>query len=600
MEPLIPLLGKLTTGLMAFLGGMAGGVVQNMAAERLNDFIDRWFNRFINGRLQEAMRDTFRVAIGDAFDTFKGTEGWKRLSADEREMLEERVRMLKAPEMVEALLPRVADPEADFADALGVPFSREAVVRFFAQARESREAVNRRLMAALEPYLEELPPFFIATLRQHLLDGLTYHFFRTIVRDESLRDDLFQAREDMATASRILDALGKLDACVRYQGEVLDVLARLEVKVEKVEVGVEELLERVRPELPVGPPRPPRLDITVFGQEALKRALFDEIVEGRTVALTALRGLPGVGKTTLALWLANQPQIVKAFPDGVLWASLGEDPDVSAELGRWLVDLGLDPTLLKELPDAEARSRRLRTMLDGKECLLVVDDVWQVEHAHPFLKARGDRCAVLVTGRSGKVMADLVGPDRVRRVDPLEDNPALDMLREHAGREAFEGLRAGTDPETGLDATLALVRHLGNLPLALKLAGAEVRRRHRAGLEPAALLPALRAEERRLLTLKAPEARVLHPEELSLEAVIRISYDALPDDDTRRAFRLLAVFGPKPLDFGLPAILSVWGYNEEQAEPLLMALADAELIEVSGQALTSTPLRGRGEGPRYA
>jgi hypothetical protein len=96
---------------MAFLGGMAGGVVQNMAADRLNDFIDRWLNRFINGRLQEAMRDTFRVAISDAFNTFKGTKGWKRLSADERETLEERVKALKAPKTAEALLPRIADRE---------------------------------------------------------------------------------------------------------------------------------------------------------------------------------------------------------------------------------------------------------------------------------------------------------------------------------------------------------------------------------------------------------------------------------------------------------------------------------------------------------
>jgi tetratricopeptide (TPR) repeat protein len=357
-------------------------------------------------------------------------------------------------------------------------------------------------------------------------------------------------------------------------------LTREEIRPEKPPSTPEQLPVSV-PELPVGPPRPPRLDITVFGQEVLKQALLDEVVKGRTVALTALRGLPGVGKTTLALWLANQPQIARVFPHGVLWVSLGQRPDIAAELGHWLMALGLDPTLLKELPDTEARSHRLRTMLDGKECLLVVDDVWQVGHAHPFLKARGDRCAVLVTGRSGEVIAALVGPDRVRRVDPLEDSPALDMLREHAGRKAFERLRAGTDPETGLDAALALVRHLGNLPLALKLAGAEVRRRHRAGLDPGALLPALRAEERRLLELRGPEARALHPAELSLEAVVRISYDALPDDAMRRAFRFLAVFGPKPLDFDLPAILSVWGLDEEQAEPLLMALTDAGLVEVS-------------------
>ena len=67
-------------------------------------------------------------------------------------------------------------------------------------------------------------------------------------------------------------------------------------------------------------------------------------------------------------------------------------------------------------------------------------------------------------------------------------------------------------------------------------------RRDRAGLEP----PALRAQEERLLELRGTEARALDSEELSLEAIIRISYDALPHDAARRAFRLLATFGPTP------------------------------------------------------
>src|SRR5512142_809744 len=43
--------------------------------------------------------------------------------------------------------------------------------------------------------------------------------------------------------------------------------------------------------------------------------------------LTAIRGWPGIGKTTIAAVLAHDPDIATAFPDGVLWTSLGPKPN---------------------------------------------------------------------------------------------------------------------------------------------------------------------------------------------------------------------------------------------------------------------------------
>lgn len=51
--------------------------------------------------------------------------------------------------------------------------------------------------------------------------------------------------------------------------------------------------------------------------------------------LTAMRGWPGVGKTTLAAALAHDPDINARFPDGVLWASLGQKPALFGELAAW-------------------------------------------------------------------------------------------------------------------------------------------------------------------------------------------------------------------------------------------------------------------------
>ncbi|HYN87250.1 MAG TPA: tetratricopeptide repeat protein, partial [Ardenticatenaceae bacterium] len=351
-------------------------------------------------------------------------------------------------------------------------------------------------------------------------------------------------------------------------------------------------------------PRAPRLEGEVFGQEALKAELLAALTQtGATVGLTALRGMPGVGKTTLALWVANQTEIRDAFPDGVLWASLGEMPDVMGMLGSWLGELGGGPAAVRELASVQERSRALRQLLEERRCLLVVDDVWRVEDAWPLLEARGERCAALVTSRLDPVVADLAGADNVRKVEPLEEDPALAMLRVHAGQTAFDRLRREQDRATGKDAAVALVTALGHLPLALRVAGAQVRRRARAGLNPGGLLATLRSKERELLKMGGSKVRAGRPETLSVDAVIRVSYAALPDEETRRAFRQLAVFGPKPLAFDLPATTAVWNVEPEEAEARLVALMDAGLIELFGEteAAASAPTEdiGLDGDPQY-
>src|SRR6266487_3085021 len=57
--------------------------------------------------------------------------------------------------------------------------------------------------------------------------------------------------------------------------------------------------------------------------------------------LVSLHGLPGVGKTTIAIALAHDADIRQAFPDGVLWIGLGASPDVVDQLQRWAGLFGL-------------------------------------------------------------------------------------------------------------------------------------------------------------------------------------------------------------------------------------------------------------------
>src|SRR5258708_39196870 len=46
---------------------------------------------------------------------------------------------------------------------------------------------------------------------------------------------------------------------------------------------------------------------------------------GRSIALTALSGMGGIGKTVLAQALCHDEVIQQAFPDGIIWVTVGKE-----------------------------------------------------------------------------------------------------------------------------------------------------------------------------------------------------------------------------------------------------------------------------------
>ena len=326
---------------------------------------------------------------------------------------------------------------------------------------------------------------------------------------------------------------------------------------------------------PVPPvPRPPTAD-PLIGRDAFLAELVAELTAPGRVdrhALTALRGLPGVGKTALAKALANEPAIVDAFPDGRAWVALGPDPAVFSLLGRLLEQFGASGS---DLITPEARADRLRSVLAGRRYLLVLDDVWQPVDARPFLDAvYTPACAVLTT-RFPRVAADLHAANHEVRV--LKPEHAVAMLAS-AGDDAAAAVAADRP------GAAALAEQVGRLPLALHVAGRRLDSLARAVGPRSAITRLAREVEQRLLALTAAGARLgIEGAEPSLEAVLALSYDALPDDRARQAFRRLAVFGGQPLDFDLAAMAAVWAADEDLAVDLLAALMDAGLVEVAGE-----------------
>ncbi len=147
---------------------------------------------------------------------------------------------------------------------------------------------------------------------------------------------------------------------------------------------------------------------------SLKESLFSPSQTGVLVVST-IYGLGGIGKSTVAAALAHDPEVLSHFPDGVLWATLGQQPDLLSFLSSWIQALG-DYDYKPTTPSAA--SMHLRTLLADKAALLVVDDVWDASHFE-FFRVGSAGCRVLVTTRSAPIQAaspidlDVMEPHRV-------------------------------------------------------------------------------------------------------------------------------------------------------------------------------------------
>jgi DNA-binding SARP family transcriptional activator/tetratricopeptide (TPR) repeat protein len=275
--------------------------------------------------------------------------------------------------------------------------------------------------------------------------------------------------------------------------------------------------------------------------------------------IALITGTAGVGKTTLAIRFARQT--ASRFPDGQLYVNLrGFDPasapvPPAVALQGFFDALGVSP---RHVPAGlDAQSALLRTLLDGKRLLLLLDNAHDADQVRPLLPGHAG-CLVLVTSRSqltGLVVADGACPLPLGVLDGVE---AAELLARRLGAE-----RVNAEPE----AMAALVERTAGLPLALSVTCA------RAGSRPGAALADLAAEltdaRDRLDALRTGEAAT------DLRAVFSWSADKL-SAAAARAFRLLSVH-PGP-DISAPAAASLLAVTPSQARDALAELVRASLL----------------------
>lgn len=309
------------------------------------------------------------------------------------------------------------------------------------------------------------------------------------------------------------------------------------------------------------PLRPAQLPATVpdfTGRASFVRELSEVLAsasgpEAQVMAVSALAGIGGVGKTTLAVHVAHTAR--SAFPDGQLYVDLQGAGARSAEpetvLGSFLRALG---TADSAIPDTlEERAALYRSVLDGRKVLILLDNARDAAQVRPLLPGTAG-CAALVTSRVR--MVDLAGAHLVD-LDVMSPEEALALFSKIVGEE-----RVASEREAALDVVAAC----GFLPLAIRIAASRLASRRTWTVS---VLAAKLADERRRLD-------ELQAGDLAVKATFELGYGQL-EPAQARAFRLLGLAdGP---DISLAAAAAVLDLPVDDTEDLLESLVDTSLLE---------------------
>jgi DNA-binding SARP family transcriptional activator len=281
------------------------------------------------------------------------------------------------------------------------------------------------------------------------------------------------------------------------------------------------------------------------------------------VRVCGITGAGGMGKTSLAVHVANQ--VRRWYPDGQLYADLrGADahPTPSGDvLARFLRELGVSD---HEVPaSAEERENAYRSLLAGKQMLVLLDNAADEAQVRPLLPGAG-RSTVLVTSRNR--LAGLDGA-RILGLGTLGEADALALLAGVCGHD-----RVAADPHASQD----VLRACAGLPLAIRIAAARLASRPRWSVRYFA--SRLADEQSRLDELESGDRAV--------RASFAVSYAWLPPSgdgdqpDLARAFRLLGTWeGP---NLSLQAAAALLGEPSQAAARTLERLVDVHLLESTG------------------
>jgi tetratricopeptide (TPR) repeat protein len=280
-------------------------------------------------------------------------------------------------------------------------------------------------------------------------------------------------------------------------------------------------------------PPPPR-DFT--GRVRELEELMSGIERGG-VTISGLQGLGGIGKTALALKLAER--LAPRYPDAQFYLDLkgaGKQPLSVADALSHVVR-AYHPTA--KLPEGEAELQSLYlSVLHGRRTLLLMDNAAGREQVEPLVPP--ESCILLVTSRQHFTLPGLFAK-KLDTLSPEESRELLLKIAPRIGQSADE-----------------IAKLCGYLPLALRLAASALA--ERINLSPTDYVRRLSDAKKRLELVAAS---------------LTLSYELLSPEQ-QSLWRSLAVF---PDTFTAAAAAAVWELDADATQDALGDLVRYSLLD---------------------
>ncbi|MEV6977943.1 BTAD domain-containing putative transcriptional regulator [Kitasatospora sp. NPDC093806] len=300
-------------------------------------------------------------------------------------------------------------------------------------------------------------------------------------------------------------------------------------------------------------PAPPNLVGRTEELDRLRSGTAPVPTRGGVITVESISGMPGVGKTALALAVAHRLQA--DFPDGQYYIPLravsGPQPLSSTAAATSLLRL-LGVGVAELPPDGESVTALCRKLLSERRAVVILDDAVGPEQVRDILPS-APAALIIVTSR--RRLTEL---SRVRSlfldVLPLAD--AVELFTQLIGPErVYPPARIAV-----------VVRQCGLLPLAIELAASRLKARPSWSLDH--LIRRLSRKSRRLIEIRDGSA--------SVASAFEVSYQELSAEQ-RRVFRRLGLH-PGP-DFSLHAAAALVNHPLDQTDQLLEGLMQLHLIQ---------------------
>nr|XP_048320805.1 disease resistance protein At4g27190-like [Ziziphus jujuba var. spinosa] len=252
-----------------------------------------------------------------------------------------------------------------------------------------------------------------------------------------------------------------------------------------------------------------------------------EALRNEKVSVTAICGMGGIGKTTMAKEVAKRAKDEKLFRE-VVMVTVSQNPNVGRIQDTIADFLGLKFDQKSE----EGRAEKLRQKLENTENILIIlDDLWK----ELDLESIGipDGCKILLTSRD-KDVCERMKSQKIFAMEVLSDDEAWNLFEEVAGI---------SDRTRDLyDVAKKVAKECKGLPVAIVTVGRALENRDKYVWKDAL----------HKLEKSIPDSKL--KTDVEVYSRIKLSYDLLRSEEAKSCFLLCCLF-PEDYDIGIETLV---------------------------------------------